>query len=514
MIKTIEILNKLSEDARKIYEDMIKSVNIPDFYKVIAQFSGLNIQKIDDETIADYIITWAKNKIRFYKMLGNKTRLDIPISYMKSRDDLRTEMLDLGKDYPAYYLWFREFENQKTNKVDDIDWSLSRLLSELFPGFKLQGSTMTHFFKSMLKAPDELVTRIGRIFEHDKVESNYTISIDPVDMMLASENPYDWQSCYRLELGRDDSHADGCMASVLDTVSCITYVWDREGEFTLYDTFKFKKIRYYRMREWIYIDDKFGAVHFNAIYPGKDDYDEEFQKLLRTKVEETLCKYTGVSNIWRKNEEYTFKPENNVVSGYWARMAECHRKNMYGYGECDNSYIYINNDIYPKLKIDSETGYVADIGINEFRDKYLISITPYDVKYKCACGCGTEMYGSDEVGGEDDCYDEDTCYNGEGFRCDSFYVNEPEYMYCSYCDGDCEKGLREYDECYCEDCELWVQHNPICCINSNERCHIDPDDEDYDCMEVENGVAKVCKCCKDCWNWKQAHLNNNEGEDD
>ena len=90
------------------------------------------------------------------------------------------------------------------------------------------------------------------IFENDTITGTYTISIDPVDMMLASENPYNWQSCYRLETPNEASHADGCLAAILDSSSLITYIWDKEGKFNLYNH-DLKCIRYKRIREWIAI---------------------------------------------------------------------------------------------------------------------------------------------------------------------------------------------------------------------------------------------------------------------
>lgn len=86
-----------------------------------------------------------------------------------------------------------------------------------------------------MNAPDELITNVAAIFENQKVKATHTISIDPVDMMLASDNPYNWTSCYRLELERDDSHADGCLAAILDNSSLIAYVWNNEGKFELYE---------------------------------------------------------------------------------------------------------------------------------------------------------------------------------------------------------------------------------------------------------------------------------------
>ena len=39
MLKTQEILDKLNIEEREQYKDMIAAVNIPDFYKCIAQLS-------------------------------------------------------------------------------------------------------------------------------------------------------------------------------------------------------------------------------------------------------------------------------------------------------------------------------------------------------------------------------------------------------------------------------------------------------------------------------------------
>ena len=234
------IKKNLLEAAEEQYRPMLKEVSIPDFTKCVAQFSGLHIKDVKDEVIQTYLLLWAKNKYRFYQLLGNKLKADNKIQYQDENKNQETEIKALEKEFPAYSLWLEGFKYVEKNKISirDVDYNIRHVVGDVFPGCRLDSCSLTHFFKSYLNAPDELVTKIGRIWENEVVEGIYTISIDPVDMMLASENPYNWQSCYRLAVDNDYcSHADGCMAAILDDSSLITYVWNREGKFSLYDTY-------------------------------------------------------------------------------------------------------------------------------------------------------------------------------------------------------------------------------------------------------------------------------------
>ena len=221
------MLNK-KELVRKVDSHlgaMIEQVNIPNFTKCIAQYAGLQIKEVPDAVIEEYLITWARNKQRFFHMLGNKLQLDITIDYQNPETGLENEAASLMKEYPAFAPWIGYFRGQKKNKIEDIyrlPWEARELISTLFPSLNIAGTTMTHLFASYLKAPDDLTTAIGRAFEGGNVKGTWTLSIDPVDMMLASENPYDWNSCYRLEANNESSHADGCLAAILDNSSLIT----------------------------------------------------------------------------------------------------------------------------------------------------------------------------------------------------------------------------------------------------------------------------------------------------
>lgn len=490
MLKTQELLERLDLIEREQYADMIKQVNIPDFYKCIAQFSGLPISKVSDDAIAEYLTTWARNKYRFYKMLGNSLRLDQAFKYIRQGKDLKGDFDLLGKAYPAYYYWLKQFRSCTKNKIenDDLSWQLKDTLNDL--QFNVIGSSLTHFFKSKIDAPDELVTKIGRLFENDEIEATYTISIHPVDMMLASENPYDWNSCYRLELDRSDSHADGCLAAALDDTSLITYVWDNEGEFSLYDNFKFKKVRYYRMRGWIAIEKEWKAIHFCGVYPGRSNYDDAFLQQLREIPEALVAKHAGVANSWRKNVYV------QVKSGDWTNnraQVKCLRDKYYGYSEFEDDKIYVNTELLPEPK-----------GVIDSNDFHQLNIYTYNEYITCPCGCGTLLVGSDECVDE---YEEGWYYNGEGFICDSFYQQEAEYKWCPYRDDYCTCGCYEDEGCDTE-CYTWQDNNPICSLDESEDCL------DFDSEYVKEGIMQACEqCCSECPMWEK-HKAKMEAEEE
>lgn len=481
MLKTVDLIKDIDEK----YIPMLRQVNIPDFYKCIAQFSGLSISNVSDNSVKNYLLTWCRNKYRFFQMLGNRIKLDQKFVYTRPKTDLSSVFKDLGKQFPAYYLWLNLFRNQTKNKIERLDCygisgELKNVVRELFPQFTLEGSSITHFFKSRLNAPDELVTAIGRMFENDKVDAIYTISIDPVDMMLASENPYDWNSCYRLELDRSDSHADGCLAAVLDTTSLITYVWSNEGKYDLYENYKFKNIRYYRMRGWIAISEDFGAIHFNSVYPGRHDYDEEFRRLLRNIPEAVVSKYMGVENIWKKNPYVEIKRN---TSDYYFRnhryVYEICRKYPYGYGEYDNDFIFTNTKIIGDIKDE-----MSEADFNKIHKEFDV----YNEKIVCPCGCGNELIGSDE-------YDEyDYEYNGDGFLYENFY--EREDFWCDYKDDYCDTECCRDN---CEGCCYWDDNHPICDLDE-EEC----DDPDWNYTH-DGAMDSNEEHCSSCPRWKECH---------
>lgn len=439
MLNRKDVIEKLESK----YHPMINQISIPDFYKCIARFSGLRIQDVSDDAMLNYLTLWTKNKYRFFEMMGNKVRIDTPFDYENVDKNVSQDYKDLSKEFVVYMPWLNCFSNHKENKIDvnKLSWDAINLLDNAFPNLKREGMAITRFLKSYLNAPDELVTKVAAIYENEKISATHTISIDPVDMMLASENPYDWRSCYKLDTYDSDSHADGCLAAILDSSSLITYVWNNEGEFTLKDsTFSFKSIRYKRMRGWISIDNTFKYLHFNAIYPGKFSYPEELLKRFRDIVETLVAKHNGFTNKWRK-----LNSDNYYCS------VDCWRDLPYGYGEYSHTYIYIHESV------NEETRYQWNV---------------YDENIICPCGCGSYLPGSDDNDG--------IRYNGDGFIAENFseeYWCESADDYCS-----CQYGSYECREC---GCGCWRNDHPVCELDHTEEC----DSPDWYNDNVDDGIA-------------------------
>jgi hypothetical protein len=324
MLKTKDLIENIDEK----YVPMLKQVNIPDFTKCIATLAWKEMTDIRDDVIKRYLLQWAESKYRFYQMLGNKIKVDCPFTYNRLKSETKERLINLKQEFPAYIPWIEVLRECSTNKLTnrEMSWELRKWICEGFPQFKYEGSSITRFFKSCLCAPDTLVNRLAQVFENSTVDATYTISIDPVDIMLASESPYDWSSCYKLDPRDEGNHADGCLAALIDSSSLITYVWNKEGEYQLDAShLKFKSIRYKKMRAWISISPDFNAFYMNSIYPGKGEYGEDFEKKLRIIIEKNISDYVKLEDKWMPHYD-----------------SLCYRKYPYGYDE----YIERKNNTY------------------------------------------------------------------------------------------------------------------------------------------------------------------------
>lgn len=401
-------LNELVEKIGIEYEEMLKQVNIMDFYKTIALFSSLGINEISDSAVLYYLEKWCKNKKKMFDFMGKKVRVDFDFNYKdeKNKKDKFIELMN-EKENITYSLWLNKFKYYEKNKIDFNIYIEECNCFRDFIGMKI-----TSFFERVLKAPEKLVTDIGKIFENKEIEAKFTISIEPVDMMLASENPYNWKSCYEIKNISDGNHSDGCLGSILDSSSVITYVWNNEGKLKI-GNYEFKNIRYKRMRNWTYINKDFNCFYFCDIYPGKNQYSNTFYMNYREMIENFLSK----DSIW----ERTYKSDIKV-------------EGKFGYnGEFED-------DSFWKIKDSKES-----------------VIYVYDEEIICPCGCKNYLNGNRE---ESDEY----TFEGNGFVCYNF--NE-KYNYCEYtgdyeeCDGNCKYCHiynRENNKCeltgeFCEDYE-------------------------------------------------------------
>jgi hypothetical protein len=459
MLKTKDLIENIDEK----YVPMLKQVNIPDFTKCIATLAWKEMVDIRDDVIKRYLLQWAESKYRFYQMLGNKIKVDCPFTYNRLKSETKERLINLKQEFPAYIPWIEVLRECSANKLTnrEMSWELRKWICEGFPQFKYEGSSITRFFKSCLGAPDTLVNRLAQVFENSTVDATYTISIDPVDIMLASESPYDWSSCYKLDPRDEGNHADGCLAALIDSSSLITYVWNKEGEYQLDAShLKFKSIRYKKMRAWISISPDFNAFYMNHIYPGKGEYGEDFEKKLRVIIEKNISDYVKLEDKWM--------PQYDSL---------CYRKYPYGYDEYsedDRTYIRLGfEDLVPNW-------------------------TVFDVRVKCPCGCGLAMPGFYDSNASNCDYTE---YNGGGYGCQGI----KEEHYCEYLGDYCDCDP-EYDDDCCYDCYYWQQAHPRCPYDTDEECSC----YNSSLADVHEVDHHHCVCansdhCDGCDIWREAH---------
>ena len=459
MLKTIDLIKDVDEK----FVPMLKQVNIPDFTKCIATLAWREVDQIRDDVIKRYLVQWAENKYRFYQMLGNQMKIDCPFSYSRLKSETRERLINLKQEFPAYIPWIEVLRECTANKLTnrEMSWELRKWICEGFPQFRYEGSSITRFFKSCLCAPDALVNKLAQVFENSTVDATYTISIDPVDIMLASESPYDWSSCYKLDPRDEGSHADGCIAALIDSSSLIPYVWNKEGEYKLQASqLKFKSVRYKKMRAWVSISPDFNGFYMNEIYPGKGEYGEDFEKKLRVIVEKTISDYVQLEDKWLR----IYDPK-------------CYRKFPYGYDEYD----------------EHDRTYVR-IGFENLVQDWRV----FDVRIKCPCGCGMSMPGFHDTNAAECDYSE---YNGNGYGCQGIRQEH----YCEYIDDYCDCDPENDDACL--DCYYWQQNHPRCPYDPCEECtqynsalaDTTQDDEDRHC------VCATAEHCEGCNIWKDAH---------
>ena len=481
MLKTIDIINEIVKrelEDNKILIEMVKQVNIPDFCKCIAQFSGIPIGELRNDIITEYLITWAINKKTFFKMLKNKIKKDFPFSFVANQLGASLDKYEsLANVFPAYFHWLSVFKQCEKNEIDfskirTQDYEDYKIIKKLFPSLIIDNNktSITHFFKKYLNAPDDLVTEIGNIYSLNEITNTFTISIDPVDMMLASETPYSWRSCYALDRG----HADGCLAAVLDTSSLLAYAWDKEGKYNLYDNYKFTKIRYKILRFWIALSQDLLTIHFNKIYPIAEK--EELEEALHRIVKDYISDYLHIENIWTEASDTVV----NRVYGY-------------GYSEYDEDYLEENILATEKEDFGRELRVFDTLIISPDGDGYLPGLYHKGPDYNDYDFCNG--------------YKWDYRYNEEGY----VSSNMVKTIYCPYSPEDSEEfccfGCETVEDCeeMGFDCSVYAYENPVCFMDTGVFCE---KSDEIDSPTIEDGIAQYSEICKKCNIYKQKRYKN------
>lgn len=457
MLSRKELIEKNDEK----YKLMLEQVNIPDFTKCVAAMANISITDVNDEVICRYLSTWAESKYDFFTMFGNKTSVDYRMVYKEETNDVDSQdyiLNEIRNRFPVFNPWleaiFGDSYAYKYNKISENEVDLyafytyvEKYLNKDYDSLK--GQKITTFLQRELGAPEELLTEIAKIWENRTFNGYITASIDPVDIMLASENPYKWRSCYALDGG---GHSDGCLAAVLDNSSIITYTWDKQGKFKLLDEYDLKNIKYKQKRAFIEFNPERTLMHLNKIYPQKN-FSDEFENTWIKTVTQFL------------NKEVTKIEEQSFI--------RINRVNPYGYSEDRFGASLYRTPDYQESSLD---------------------IHYYNNEIECPDGCG------DTIPGTDSC---EWDWEGDRLIAEEFYMEEEEEeeepYYCPIIEDYCYSYEGD-DECH--DCALYKEYYTKCENDHSKQCqrpfelYIEEVEDDFFVQEYNEDHCKGCPLAK------------------
>lgn len=340
-----DIIMKYINDDNK---EMVSLVNIDNFIKCMAAvtshtFGEIVSSETMSENVAKYLNTWANNKKWLFEGLyEHKLTIDTTFERNKEASVWANEFDALRNKpgYELYYPYIKFIEAHTPIFYDGLREGYTSF-NQYCPYDRLYGQKLlpdslinqfdrakdlklTTIASKYLNLPKNLVDELGRMFDSNKDKCNFTLSIDPVDILTCSVSPYNWTSCYSISPEHRGSHCDGGVAAMVDTSSQIIIGWKDQGKFKM-EELELKNFKFKLFRAWLNTNENFQVIHIASAYPYRD---EEHTKAIREKVEEIICDKFGYTNLWSKTKSN------------WCHIS---RFLKYGYEEFSERNILVNN---------------------------------------------------------------------------------------------------------------------------------------------------------------------------
>ena len=465
---SFNLLNQLTK------EDRVKIENYIRLYGTYKDFIGID----------EWLKYWSVNKIKMYKLLGNKLIYRVPFEYNKSKPELASQISNFIhlSDFPdELHDWLYTNSNIFSSNLRDIILSCCRhyvLASDEVVDnikFKLEGERKTFQiqkgqkpirvlgrFLSYCKNVDGIEDimksyeqfRLGHsmILNDKTVKGNIVISIHPLDFMTMSDNNSNWQSC----MSWKDS---GCYhigtVEMMNSNNVLCCYIENEDPYYFSDNYE---------EEYCWCNKKWRQlVYFtkDIIVSGKsypyhnDEISKALIEIIRNLAKENL------------NWEYSFGPElyrdmAHITGSYSMRRA----KYYIARGRMEkHNIIFDTKGMYNDMLNDHDTNYWCVR--NKVNHNKVIS---YSGKAPCLC-CGEPVIYDTE-----DDYDYNERYGNCGstictdclsnFRCDFCNENYPtEKHYNIFLENEkevkiCERCIKEYLR-KCPDCGKTMFVTPL-----------------------------------------------------
>ena len=204
------LINELSELDKKKLENYVH------MYGTKEGFIGVDA----------WLENWAKNKVKLYKLLGNKFEHRITFQYNKTRAELERQISELVINYREFFndlidwVWENNYPDEVTDFINSCYRINSILYDEISEGlkFKLEnqrkmlqiqkGAKPVRALGRFLnyckdeKGIGDLLQRFEKfriahslVFNDKLIKGTLVFSINPIDFVTMSDNNSGWQSC-------------------------------------------------------------------------------------------------------------------------------------------------------------------------------------------------------------------------------------------------------------------------------------------------------------------------------
>ena len=241
-----------------------------------------------------FLADWAKNKIKLYKLLGEKLKVSFPYNYEKTEDVLRKEIINLCdgnfEHFPKFYIDFldglavkgviTEHENhcfcmliwttplvkdtvpvEATVKLKPEGYKKTLQINKGMKPIRAIQKIITYFkedfpkervdftYEKLVEQYENFRIQHSLIFNEKIIKGVFTISIHPLDFVTMSNNSLGWTSC--MEWSQDNPgcyHAGTIEMMNSNNVVCC-YI-EAKDLYKFYGNDKSDKCYYWNNKKW------------------------------------------------------------------------------------------------------------------------------------------------------------------------------------------------------------------------------------------------------------------------
>ena len=290
----MDLSNQLGEPTDEEIDKMISLVDIKTFGLIIKnrlfKFGSADkktiFETITDELVKKYLRTWAVSKYRFYKMFGDKLKVDKEIEVAPDTSLVRQEMNDLKREFPLYRA---VFDSVSDTGVAKNEISKSYTWDSYFEDKRVkEGMKFTKFIS--LFGNKDLDMALSKLYQN-LGKTTISISIDPIDFLTVSINNSGWKSCHNFF---DGCYRNATLSYMNDETSLVSYIGNKKLPYSSYELpFEWNSKRW---RQMVYVSKNSSAVAFSRQYPNTSN---EVAKEVRNLFEEVFSNYFNVENKWK-----------------------------------------------------------------------------------------------------------------------------------------------------------------------------------------------------------------------